>query len=279
MYEMQMPVIQTVVDSFSGILGTIIEKPLEFSPVNAYDVQGSELAANVCASIEFTAVIEGIWALCFDKVTAATLCDMMLGGDGRDEFTDEDIDAFLELSNQLMGGAVTALTALSQKVIGVKAIEQLRYPPFPVATVFKSDITIDGVPKGAIYVVIDKDKLNGLTQLKGGGKSMDENKVKDVQFASLTPTGGSGEERPMELLMNVKLRLTVELGRTDMLVKDILELGPGSVIELNKLAGEPIDILANNTLVAKGEVVVVDENFGVRVTSLVSPEERLQSLK
>lgn len=279
MYEQQMPVIQTVVDSFSGVLGTIIDRPVEFSPITTFDAQGTELSDRICMSVDFTAIIDGIWAICFDKRTAATLCDMMLGGDGRDDYTDEDADALAELINQLMGGAATALTALSQKVIGIKSIEPLRYPPFPIAVVFQTDITIDGSGRGALYVVVEQDKLDALAQLKGGGKPMEENRVKDVQFSQLTPTGGTGEERPMDLIMNVKLRLTVELGRSEMLVKDILELGPGSVIELNKLAGEPIDILANNTLVAKGEVVVVDENFGVRVTSLVSPEERLQSLK
>lgn len=83
----------------------------------------------------------------------------------------------------------------------------------------------------------------------------------------------------LNLLMDVPLKMTVELGRTTRLVKEILALAPGSVLELDKLAGEPVDILVNQRLIAKGEVVVIDENFGVRITEIVNPEERLTGLQ
>ena len=85
--------------------------------------------------------------------------------------------------------------------------------------------------------------------------------------------------RNINMLLDVTLPISIELGRTNMAIEDILSLGPGSVVELDKLAGEPVDLLVNNKLLAKGEVVVVDENFGVRVTSMVSPQERIRSLK
>jgi flagellar motor switch protein FliN/FliY len=90
-------------------------------------------------------------------------------------------------------------------------------------------------------------------------------------------TGAAGGN--IALLMDVPLKLTVELGRTTKMVKEILALAPGSVVELDKLAGEPVDILVNERLIAKGEVVVIDENFGVRITEIVNPEERLHGLK
>lgn len=83
----------------------------------------------------------------------------------------------------------------------------------------------------------------------------------------------------LDLLMDVSLRVSVELGRTDLTIKDVLDLGPGSVVELDKLAGEPVDILVNERLIAKGEVVVVDENFGVRVTDIVSPQKRIGRIR
>ena len=83
----------------------------------------------------------------------------------------------------------------------------------------------------------------------------------------------------LDLLLDVSLRVSVELGRTDLTIKDVLALGPGSVVELDKLAGEPVDILVNDRLIAKGEVVVVDENFGVRVTDIVSPQKRIGKLR
>lgn len=86
-------------------------------------------------------------------------------------------------------------------------------------------------------------------------------------------------EQNLKLLLDIPLQVTVELGRTKKLIKEILELSPGSIVELDKLAGEPVDILVNNKLVAKGEVVVIEENFGVRVTEIISHWERLQKLQ
>ncbi|NJD02750.1 MAG: flagellar motor switch phosphatase FliY [Ruminiclostridium sp.] len=83
------------------------------------------------------------------------------------------------------------------------------------------------------------------------------------------------ERKNISLIMDVPLQVTVELGRTQKLIKDILEFGPGSIIELDKLAGEPVDILVNGKPIAKGEVVVIDESFGVRITDIIHPSKRL----
>lgn len=104
--------------------------------------------------------------------------------------------------------------------------------------------------------------------------------VQPVQFGSLQNGGyGQNDENNLGLLMDIPLKVTVELGRTQKQIKDILELSQGSIVELDKLAGEPVDILVNNKLIAKGEVVVIDENFGVRVTDIVSQWDRIQNLQ
>jgi flagellar motor switch protein FliN/FliY len=92
---------------------------------------------------------------------------------------------------------------------------------------------------------------------------------------------GSPAPRPpsnIDLLLDVKLPVSIELGRTVLPISDILNWAQGTIVELDKLAGEPVSLLVNNKLVARGEVVVVDENFGLRITSLVSPRERVESL-
>ena len=99
--------------------------------------------------------------------------------------------------------------------------------------------------------------------------------VQSVQFPGLTPAGTGPEQGNIGLLMDVFMEMTVELGRTRKLIKEILGMGEGTIIELDKLAGEPVDILVNHKLIAKGEVVVIDENFGVRVTEIVSPMDRM----
>ena len=87
-----------------------------------------------------------------------------------------------------------------------------------------------------------------------------------------------GEAKSLDLILDIPLTVSVELGRSKMLINDLLQLGQGSVIELTKLVGEPLEVLVNQKLVARGEVVVVNEKFGVRLTDIVSPMERVQSL-
>ncbi|MEW6266645.1 MAG: flagellar motor switch protein FliN [Thermodesulfobacteriota bacterium] len=98
------------------------------------------------------------------------------------------------------------------------------------------------------------------------------------QLAVSGSTAPAGQPRSLDFILDIPLEVSVELGRTKMVINDLLQLGQGSVIELTKLAGEPLEILVNNKLVARGEVVVVNEKFGVRVTDIVSPMERVKSL-
>lgn len=93
-----------------------------------------------------------------------------------------------------------------------------------------------------------------------------------------TGTLSKEEIQNLDLILDIPLTVTVELGRSKMLINDLLQLGQGSVIELTKLVGEPLEVLVNNKLVARGEVVVVNDKFGVRLTDIVSPLERVQSL-
>ncbi len=110
------------------------------------------------------------------------------------------------------------------------------------------------------------------------GPAMAPPNVQPVQFANLQPAPMGGEQGNIGLLMDVYMEMTVELGRTRKRIKDILGIGEGTIIELDKLAGEPVDILVNHKLIAKGEVVVIDENFGVRVTEIVSQMDRMNEL-
>lgn len=103
-----------------------------------------------------------------------------------------------------------------------------------------------------------------------GGEALEE-------FGEAGPPAGV-QAQTIDFILDIPLEVTVELGRTSMLINDLLQLGQGSVVELNKLAGEPLEILVNRKLIARGEVVVVNEKFGVRLTDIVSPIERVKSL-
>lgn len=115
------------------------------------------------------------------------------------------------------------------------------------------------------------------TQIGGGDFSFSP-QINSAEFVPFGDQSSQGDGSGIDLLLDVTLQVSVELGRTRMTIGDVLALRSGSVIELDKLAGEPADILVNGTLIARGEVVVVDEKFGVRVMEVVSRAKRLASL-
>ena len=98
--------------------------------------------------------------------------------------------------------------------------------------------------------------------------------VSTPTFTNFAPTGTSGAQGDINLILDIPVQLTVELGRTRIPIKNILQLAQGSVVELDALAGEPMDVLVNGYLIAQGEVVVVNDKFGIRLTDIVTPSER-----
>lgn len=109
----------------------------------------------------------------------------------------------------------------------------------------------------------NKEAISQLAdQIKAGDDALNKLKVQNLDF-----------------ILDIPLKVSVELGRAKVIIKDLLQLGQGSVLELDKLAGEPLEVLVNGKLVARGEVVVVNEKFGIRLTDIISPLERIESLK
>ncbi|NCN40430.1 flagellar motor switch protein FliN [bacterium] len=110
-------------------------------------------------------------------------------------------------------------------------------------------------------------------------EEINEEYEEEVQEGHVSPEAQLEERmKKLDLILDIPLKVSVELGRTRMLVNDLLQLGQGSVIELSKLAGEPLEVLVNEKLVARGEVVVVNEKFGIRLTDIISPIERIEKL-
>jgi len=114
-----------------------------------------------------------------------------------------------------------------------------------------------------------------------GVKTAEKKEAQDPDFEKLieTETKANGKENRLDLLLDLDMSINVELGKTSMMIKDILELGRGSIIEFDKLVSEPVDVLINGRKMAEGEVVVVDKHFGIRITSMADPSDRLKGLK
>ena len=140
----------------------------------------------------------------------------------------------------------------------------------------------DKATKGGEYDNSHRDDVQ--QERAGSKKELPKTEADEVRFEELAdrrPNKGPNDKGvlDMEFILDIPLNLTVELGRNRLLIKDLLQLGQGSIIELTKLAGEPMDIYVNQRLIARGEVVVVNQKFGVRLTDIVSPAERVKGLK
>lgn len=185
----------------------------------------------------------------------------------------EEEDALRELSNQVAGAVVAALGALLGSPVGFEAPAVAWLPAGGRDLQAGADaaVLLIGAVAGAVttdlYLVLPRTLLAA----PAGGRVEPLPPLPDTP----PPRNGSG----IEMLLDISLPVTVELGRTRMMIRDILHLAPGSVLELDKLAGEPVDILINDKSIARGEVVVIDENFGVRLTSIITPSERLMNLR
>ena len=163
--------------------------------------------------------------------------------------------------NVLMPAALPSAIAAQQRTQSEQ--KAAREPSTPAARASA------GAPRGA---------ASNVSSLRATAADSDE-PVHPARFPPLAlPDMPAASPQQIDLIMDVSLRITVELGRSSMTVEEVLGLGPGSVVELNKLAGEPVDVLVNDRPIARGEVVVVDENFGVRVTEILSPRSRATAL-
>ncbi|MCS6985703.1 MAG: flagellar motor switch protein FliN [Leptospiraceae bacterium] len=225
------------------------------------------------------------------------------------ELNDAHLSTISEFINNLCSSLSNSLSGRFGENLTPTAPETKRFsspadiPPFSENQVYRLqyNITIEGYPASRLSQYIDMSPMvrwgKGLSAGKNQARSAPLNldfggtpaagvaagprgiPFTPVTFPSFQQSGVPSNLPPnLELLLDVQMVLTVELGRTKKYVKEILGLGEGSIIELDKLAGEPVDLLVNGKLIAKGEVVVIDENFGVRVTDIIGPAERLAKM-
>jgi len=227
----------------------------------------------VIASARFTRGLAGAHDLVLAQSEALALARLVLGeedGEG-DVFAPEYQDALRETVNQMFSSASSSLRVFFGKPVGIATAElrQLEHADgwHPhVASIAVGVLTIDGVPRARAALTIPPSVRDEAASAHTSAAA-----------PKAAPTAAPAQPG-LDLILDISMPVTVELGRTRMLIRDILALGPGSIIELDKRAGEPVDLLVNDRPIAKGEVVVIDENFGVRLTQIAHAAERLQSL-
>jgi flagellar motor switch protein FliN/FliY len=312
-YEALMAAFALFKEKATSVMGSVFSRGvnLEVSECSAADA--SYLGKIVTDPVLMTAMtmggaIEGTVSVFLSTKTAAMLADLMLMGDGKAEYNADHKDALSELFNQIFGAYVTALCQKTGGQVTSEGISVSEFDfaqpdfPFSGSDMAVISIKVDNLPDTVMAAVVPAALGDSLiekfgppaaepvseTSQSGGfgisGAELDElshvtgDSGSDAVFRA--PGGMSGPvDKSVEMLLDIELDVSIELGRSNLSVKRVLDLSPGSIVELDRMAGEPVDLLVNNKVVAKGEVVVVDENFGIRIVSLVSPEERIRSLR
>ncbi len=300
--ELEKTILKRASQTLSMILGKDVRLSVkEFSEEKMKELKNSLEGEMIVTVSKLSGGLSGSTAFLIDRRTMLVFADLMMGGTGEvgnDALDEVKLSALTELMNQVLGTVSSVLSETLRMNIAVFPPE-LRMVNFSVQGVevpffsdeqdvvaFKLELEADGLESKPIHLY-DAEVLKRIAGQRTGKERevIEEKKTKvaPAEFPDLKPTVTS--ELPsvpmekLELLLDIPLKVTVELGRTRMTLKQVLEMVPGSIVELDKLTGEPVDILVNGKLVARGEVVVIDENFGVRITEIVSPKERLQLLK
>lgn len=293
-------VASSVAPSLSGYLGgrgLVISNPLvEAKQQEA--VRADFKGKFVQVSMNYSGAVNGRNVIIFNFRDAGIISSLMMGDDSGSapaeideahqstiqEFTNQLVSSMATQFSSKIGGGINTTPAV---VTIANSPAELQIPPGDVVKI-TYDLIIDGVINSKLFHIIDTNISGTLGAIGGAPQPQMQQQqyqynAPQAQISSVRfPQMGEGIIAPgysdISLLLDIEMTMTVELGRTTRLVKDILGLGEGSIIELDKLAGEPVDLLVNGKLIARGEVVVIDENFGVRVTDIVSQDERFKSV-
>ena len=255
----------------------------------------------LCCTIPVTGAFAGSFWFLIGKKTAAAAGDHMMMQEPKGIFGAEHLDAITELVNQVFSSFATAYTAEYKTQLQIGASRAAEFsvasPPCQLdgCTIITGSTSIEG-NGDAPCALLMTDELG--SRLASGGNPapagsaagtakagavpgfIETHESKDAPARAMPVAKGprAGKEN-VDMLLDIDLDVSIELGNSTLSIKRILELAPGSVIELDRMAGEPVDLMVNGKVVAKGEVVVIDESFGIRILSLVSPEERIKSLR
>lgn len=269
------------IEQFTKSLSSFVEKPITVDIQGPYAFDFKEVKALLPGEIVSCAVgsvdlSAGRTHFLMTKEVAGRLADLINMGDGSAPFAaDEHLEPIRDLFKEIVSayfGDVAKTGGPHHVCDESKAIVMDISPGDYIGSWTVSELHVAADTDMMIIKITSNELIDALfppinapKKTNGNGDGMD---VVDPNI-----------KKEMSLVMDIELPIAIELGRTNMLIRDIIKLAPGSVVELDKLSGEPVDLYVNNKRFARGEVVVVEENFAVRITDLINPEERFTSTK
>ena len=243
----------------------------------------------VLVKLSVTGAIDATAMVALPPNLVASLSDMMMGEEAsdREDVSDDDLDAAKEIVSNIFGAIGNSLSAqkelpvLSFSVSNIELIsDDAEASLEDYSKMYIYDFTLGSI-KSLLMFIIDEKLINALSSQ--GSKPAEANHgapaASNNAYKSDKINLSSEEMSNISLIMDVKLPVRVRIGKKRMLLKDVLNMDIGSVIELNQLANDPLEILVDNHVIAQGEVVIVDGNFGVQITSIGTKRERLNQLK
>jgi len=246
----------------------------------------------VCLRARVAGDIGGV-AMMFSPAVAARVADLVGGGDvtASRAYTEADRAMLLELADPMLGGGVTSLMqefgrpVVQLQDIAVddtgKGTADLMSAMDFEATWSRFTFSAEGFPESegvSVVSVTMEDLVPGATRPQEKQRMLSESEMKDILGGGFE-THSPATAQNLERILDIRLMAQVRLGRVLMPLGQILNLGPGSIIDVGHLVDEPVELLVNDKLIARGDVVVVDEKFGLRITEIVSPRERIESLR
>lgn len=279
--------VQEAIATIEGLTGQV--PSISLKEVEEISIVSNVIPPIAMVHLSFSGDASGRGVIMMPPRLATALGDMMLGGDGegKDDMSDEDMDATKEIVSNIVGAMSTTLG--SQKELPKLTIK----PDKGDFVQENGEVNLDGYAKMFVFN-FSLGSINSLMMfaidstinniLNGGSapvsaSSRSSGNIFDEPINEPAVKLDEGEMKNIGLILDVKLPVRVRIGKKKMLLKDVLSMDIGSVIELNQLANDPLDILVDDHVIAQGEVVIVDGNFGVQITSIGTKRDRLNKLK
>ncbi|GAA9353309.1 flagellar motor switch protein FliY [Helicobacter pylori] len=281
--------IQEVVSTLEGLVGKAPSVGLE-KEISSSDESFLKLISTPYARVKISAIEkeESSIELLAPVVLVTALSDLMLGGEGasKEEMDNDDLDAFKEMASNIFGAIATSLKSqellpkLNFTTTNAEIAKELpKKEDYAKAVVFS--FKMEALKESQIILLTTAaferqfektHKEEKEETIKSATEATEEVKTHDASLENI-------EIRNISMLLDVKLNVKVRIGQKKMILKDVVSMDIGSVVELDQLVNDPLEILVDDKVIAKGEVVIVDGNFGIQITDIGTKKERLEQLK